>query len=118
METQDFQHNDGSTIADLEEDATYKYLGVEENSNIQHKLMCSKIHTAYLQRVKKICKSELTTKNKITAINQFALPVVTYGFRVVDWPQKHLGYQDQKDADAPQSDLSQLVSRSNISPSQ
>ena len=36
VETQDFQLNDGSTIADLQEDATYKYLGVEENSNIQH----------------------------------------------------------------------------------
>ena len=96
METQDFQLNDGSTIADLQEDTTYKYLGVEENSNIQHKLMRSKIHTAYLQRVKKICKSELTTKNKITAINQFALPVVTYGFGVVDWPQKHLNTLDIK----------------------
>ena len=96
VETQDFQLNDGSTIADLQEDATYKYLGVEENSNIQHKLMRSKIHTAYLQRVKKICKSELTTKNKITAINQFALPIVTYGFGVVDWPQKHLNTLDIK----------------------
>ena len=58
--------------------------------------MRSKIHTAYLQRVKKICKSELTTKNKITAINQFALPIVTYGFGVVDWPQKHLNTLDIK----------------------
>jgi len=46
--------------------------------------------------VKKICKSELTTKNKITAINQFALPIVTYGFGVVDWPQKHLNTLDIK----------------------
>ena len=87
---------DGSTIADLEDDTTYKYLGIEENTNIEHKLMRTKIHAAYIQRVKKICKSELTTKNKVTAINQFALPVVTYGFGVVDWPQKHLNKLDVK----------------------
>ena len=95
-ETDGFQLEDGSIIEDLQEDATYKYLGIEENTNIQHKQMRTKIHTTYIQRVKKICKSELTTKNKVTAINQFALPIVTYGFGVVDWPQKHLNNLDVK----------------------
>ena len=58
--------------------------------------MRSKIHTAYPQRVKKIYKSELTTKNKITAINQVALPVVTYVFGVADWSQTQLNTLDIK----------------------
>ena len=72
VEPDGFQLDDGSIIEDLQEDASYKYLGIEENSTIQHKHMRTEIHNSYIQRVKKICKSELTTKNKITAINQFA----------------------------------------------
>ena len=78
------QLSDGTEIADLQEDVPYKYLGIEENAQIEHKLMRQKIHEEYVKRVKKICKSELTTKNKITAINQFAIPTVTYGFGVVN----------------------------------
>ena len=96
VKTEGFQLQDGSTIEDLQEDASYKYLGIEENTNIQHKNMRSKIHTTYIQRLKTICKSELTTKNKITAINQYALPTVTYGFGIVDWPQQHLNTLDIK----------------------
>ena len=64
VETDGFQLDDGSIIEDLQEDASYKYLGIEENSTIQHKHMRTKIHTSYIKRVKKICKSELTTKTK------------------------------------------------------
>ena len=35
-------------------------------------------------------KTELTCKNKIQAINQLAIPVVTYGFGIIDWPQKQI----------------------------
>ena len=80
VEAQHLDLEDGARIEDLEADTTYKYLGIEENSNIEHKLMRKKIHAKYIQRVKSICKTELTTKNKITAINQLAVPVVTYGF--------------------------------------
>ena len=45
METDGFELQDGSIIQDLQEDASYKYLGIEENTNIQHKKMWSKIHT-------------------------------------------------------------------------
>ena len=47
VETQDFQLNDDSTIADLEEDATYKYLGVEENSNTSS---CTQRYTLHISR--------------------------------------------------------------------
>ena len=58
--------------------------------------MRKKIFEEYVRRVKKICKSELTIKNKITAINQLAIPTVTYGFGVVNWPQKHINNLDIK----------------------
>lgn len=95
-DTDDMQLEEGTVIADLQEENTYKYLGIEENASIEHKKMRSKIHTEYLKRVKKICKSQLTAKNKVTAINQLAIPVVTYGFGVVNWPQSHLNSLDVK----------------------
>ena len=96
VKTQHLDLEDGTQIQDLEADATYKYLGIEENSNIQHKLMRKKISAQYVKRVKAICRTELTTKNKITAINQLAVPVVTYGFGIVDWPQGEINALDVK----------------------
>ena len=58
--------------------------------------MREKIKKEYLSRLKKICKSELTPKNKITAINQLAIPLLTYGFGIIDWPQGELDRMDIK----------------------
>ena len=84
--TENFELENGSSIADLSEDSSYKYLGIEENAGIEHKAMRDKITTQYFKRLKAICKTELTPKNKIQAINQLAIPVITYGFGVIDWP--------------------------------
>ena len=96
VEAKHLDLEDGTQIEDLQTDLTYKYLGIEENSNIEHKLMRKKIRAQYVKRVKAICKTELTTKNKITAINQLAVPVVTYGFGIIDWPQRDINSLDVK----------------------
>ena len=85
--SENFQLENGTSIGDLDEDSSYKYLGIEENAGIEHKVMQEKITKEYFKRVKIICKTELTPKNKIQAINSLAIPVITYGFGVVDWPQ-------------------------------
>ena len=48
--------------------------------------MREKVKKEYFRQLKKICRTELTGKNKITAINQLEIPVGTYGFGVIDWP--------------------------------
>ena len=58
--------------------------------------MREKVKKEYIKRVKQICKTELTPKNKITAINQLAVPVVSYGFGIIDWPQKEIDKLDVK----------------------
>ena len=93
---ENIQLEDGNIIEDLDDDSSYKYLGIEENATIEHKKMREKVKTEYLSRLRKICKSELTPKNKITAINQLAIPVVTYGFGIIDWPQYELDILDVK----------------------
>ena len=41
-------------------------------------------------------QSQLSTKHKVNAINQMALPVLNYGFGVIDWPQKDIDNLDVK----------------------
>ena len=83
-------------IQDLEEEAVYKYLGIEENENILHRKIKEKVRKEYLRRLKKIVKTGLTNKNKITAINQLAVAVISYSFGIVNWNQNELNSIDVK----------------------
>ena len=85
--SENLELDNGTFIENLSEEASYKYLGIEENAGIEHKVMRTKITNEYFKRIKAICKTELTIKNKIQCINQLALPVITYSFGIVDWPQ-------------------------------
>ena len=57
-----------------------------KNVNVQY--LHIKIFTQEnIWRLKKICRSELSLKHKIANINQMALPVLIYGFGIIDWPE-------------------------------
>ena len=88
--------DEANVIKDLEADTTYKYLGVEEDDNIQHKKMWENVGKEYLRRLKKICRTQLTPKNKISAINQLAIPIMTYSIGIIDWPQRDIDKLDTK----------------------
>jgi hypothetical protein len=45
-----------------------------------------------------ILKSELSAKNKITAIGALAIPVFTYGFDIINWRLEELRKIDRKTA--------------------
>ena len=79
---QNLEIEDGKFVEDLEHDKTYKYLGIEENHTLEHKQLRKKATQEYIRRLKKICRSELSSKHKIATINQMALPVLTYGFGI------------------------------------
>lgn len=84
--TDNMQH-EHSFIEDLSEDASYTYLVIEENAGKEHKVMRTNISNEYFKRIKIICKMELTYKNKVQCINQLTMPVISYSFGIVDWPQ-------------------------------
>lgn len=46
--------------------------------------------TEYLDRVKKVCKIELTSKHLFKAMNTLATPVLTYSFGVMAWTDTDL----------------------------
>jgi len=72
-------------IEELEQGKTYKYLGTEESEGIQNKQMKERLKQKYSRRLKMVLKSELNTRNKITAIGALAVPVLRYSFGIINW---------------------------------
>ena len=56
-------------IKDLEEEKVYNYLGIDKSSGIQHATMKQKLKKELVRRTQLILKTELNSKNRITAIN-------------------------------------------------
>ena len=58
---------------------------MEEGKGVQHHKMKVKIRKEYKRRIKLVLKSELNARNKITAINALAVPVILFSYGVIDW---------------------------------
>jgi hypothetical protein len=54
----------------------YKYLGVEENHNIEHENEKDKLKEEYVRRLRLILSTELSAKNKMQATGSLAVPVL------------------------------------------
>jgi len=75
----------------------YKYLGIEESFDIQHKINeKEKLKKAYLRRMRLVLGTELSAKNKIQAIGSLAVPVLRYSFGIIKWHQEELQKLDCK----------------------
>jgi len=68
----------------LEENQTYKYLGIQQNYRINQTHLKVQFRDKYINRLKLVLKIELNAKNKTTAINSWATPVLAYIFGVID----------------------------------
>ena len=86
----------GLELKELEDGDSYKYLGLDESIQYEGRLNKEKITTEYYRRVRKIWNSELFGKNKITAHNTFAIPVLTPTFGILDWTKKEIEQIDVK----------------------
>ena len=65
-------------IRNLDLDESYKYLGLLECDQIKSKEMKEKAKLEYKKRVRSILQSKLHGRNQISAINTYAVPVITY----------------------------------------
>ena len=61
-------------IKELDPRKAYKYLGIEESFDIQHKNEKEKLKKEYLRRLRLVLCTELSAKNKIQAIGSLAVP--------------------------------------------
>ena len=83
--SENIELSDDTIIKQLDQEETYKYLGVNEGDGVQHSKMKEKIRKECIRRVRSILKTELNSRKKLTAINTLAIPVVTYSFNAIDW---------------------------------
>ena len=85
VSTENIPLTDNTAIQELDHEGTYTYLGIEEGDGIEHHKMKGKVRKEYKRRLKLILKSELNARNKISAINTLAVPVVLYSYGVINW---------------------------------
>jgi len=62
---------------ELDPRKAYKYFGIEESFDIQHKNEKEKLKKEYLRRVRLVFHTELSAENKIQGIGSLAVPVLT-----------------------------------------
>ena len=76
VRTSNIQVDTNTIIQELEQEGTYKYLGINEGDGIQHAKTKEKIRKEHYRRVGLVTRSELNAINKIQAINTLAILVV------------------------------------------
>lgn len=81
---------DTTEINALEPGTTYKYLGFQQGLTIDNTQMKKKVENELRHRIKKVLRTELNAINKITAINTWAMPVITFTFGVLRWTKTDL----------------------------
>ncbi|KAF7224300.1 putative LOC107388682-like protein [Nothobranchius furzeri] len=94
--TSNIQLDQETVVMELNQEETYKYLGVSEGDGIQHATMKEKVKKEYYRRVRLVIKSELNAANKIKAINILAVLTVTYSFNIINWQLKEVKKLDTK----------------------
>ena len=80
----------------LEDEDSYKYLGILQSNKIIHEKSKEKAKNEFLNRVRMILKSELNAKNTTDAIKTYAMPIMRYGFGVLKWTADELRAIDRK----------------------
>ena len=83
------------TMKEVEQEG-YTYLGIVELDKIKENEMKEKTIKEYKRRLRLILKSKLNGKNKITAINTWAVAIFGYGAGIIDWKESELKSVDRK----------------------
>ena len=74
----------------------YKYLGILELDKIKEYEMKEVFRREYLRRVNLVMKSKLNGRNKIMAINIWAVSLMRYGAGILKWNKNELQKIDRK----------------------
>ena len=72
-------------IKPMKEGESYKYLGQDENISYVGPVNKERVIKEYKNRVRKICKRELSSHNKYIAHNTFAVSVLIPTFGLLNW---------------------------------
>ena len=75
---------DGQDMKHIDETG-YTYLGILETDKIKEKEIKEKFSKEYLRRLRLILRSKLNGRNKIMAVNTWAVVVMGYGAGILKW---------------------------------
>ena len=75
-------------------DESYKYLGIVQSFRNNDEEVRHKAPSEYRNRVRRVLRSKIYSKNKVTAINTFAVPVIQCPAAVVSWRREDLEETD------------------------
>lgn len=96
QDSEEITLTDQSRFSPLAEGSTYKYLGIEQALKTDGSSMKKKVENAFLKRLNAVLKTQLYSKNKITAINLWVAPIVWHTFGVLRWTHTDLDNLDRK----------------------
>lgn len=75
----------GQTLDNLRDGETYKYLGLQQNTRIEHTKVKELLKNQYKNRLTLVLNTKLNSKNLFKAINSFVIPTLTYSFGIIKW---------------------------------
>ena len=83
-------------IRTLEENETYKYLGILETDTFKQVQMKDMIWKEYPRRTRKLLETKLSSRNLIKGINTWAVPLVRYSGPFLKCTREELKQMDQR----------------------
>ena len=81
-------------VRELNTEESYRYLGIDESIGFNDQLNKETVSKEYFRRVKKIWKSELSSRNKIIAHNCFAVALFRPTVGILNWTKEEIGRID------------------------
>lgn len=84
----------GDEIGELSCGETYRYLGFVESGGVDHSKCKDIISAEFLRRLKLVWRSLLHGRFKVQATNGFCVPLLSYGFGIVEWTKGEICHFD------------------------
>ena len=85
----------GMTMKEVESEG-YRYLGIFGLDKIKDKEMKEQFQKEYTRRLKAVLKSKLNGRNKILAVNTWAVSVLRYGAGTLKWNKDEIAKLDRR----------------------
>lgn len=85
-----YETMDHEIIRPMEENEHYKYLGILQSTHIEHTAIKETLKSEFVKRLKNVLRTGLNAKNLVSAINTYAIPILTYSFGIIKWSNTDL----------------------------
>ena len=95
MLTEGIELPSGDTIKDIDKEG-YKYLGILEFDSVREKDMIRNFQSEYFRRARLVMRSKLNGRNKIKALNTWAISMLRYGAGILKWRKNVLDEMDRQ----------------------